>query len=177
VCLWETSDGKLLAKLEGHRGTVTWASWSPDGRRLASCGGRGSGELFIWDAISGERLSTLNEPGAVINAVAWSLSGSVVVSGGSDGALRWWNVESGECLRIIEGQQGLIQLVKMNPDGRRLASYSDDGTIMIWDLENGEQLQTLRRERPYERMDISGVQGLTEAQRSTLLALGAVEKS
>ena len=171
------SDGKLLAKLQGHRGIVMSVAWSPDGTRLASCGGRGSGELIIWDARSGERLSTLNEPGAVINAVAWSLSGSVLVSGGSDGALRWWNVESGECIRIVEGHQGAIQVVKISPDGQRLASCSDDGTINIWDSESGEKLQTLRRERPYERMDISGVLGLTEAQRATLRALGAVEKS
>lgn len=49
--------------------------------RLSSSGTRGSDELILWDAISGERLSTLNEPSAVINAVAWSLSGSVLVSG------------------------------------------------------------------------------------------------
>jgi WD40 repeat protein/DNA-binding XRE family transcriptional regulator len=177
VCLWKASDGKLLAELKGHRGTVTCVSWSPDGTRLASCGGRGSGELFIWDGRSGKRLSTLNEPGGVINAVAWSLSGSVLVSGGSDGALRWWNVESGECIRIVEGHEGAIQVVKISPDGRRLASCSDNGTINIWDSESGEKLQTLRRERPYERMDISGVQGLTESQRDTLRALGAIEKS
>jgi WD40 repeat protein/transcriptional regulator with XRE-family HTH domain len=177
VCLWETSDGRLLAMLQGHRGIVTSVAWSPDGTRLASCGGRGSGELFIWDALSGERLSTLNEPGAVITALAWSQSGSVLVSGGSDGALRWWNVESGECIRIIEGHQGAIQVVKMNPDGQRLASCRDDGTIVIWDSESGEKLQMLRRERPYERLDISGAQGLTESQRDTLRALGAIETS
>ena len=177
VCLWETVDGKLLTKLQGHRGIVMSVAWSPDGTRLASCGGRGRGELFIWDALSGERLSSLNEPGAVINALAWSRSGPVLVSGSSDGALRWWNFESGDCIRIVEGHQGAIQVVKTSPDGRRLASCSDDGTINIWDSESGEKLQTLRRERPYERMDISGVLGLTEAQRATLRALGAVEKS
>jgi WD40 repeat protein/DNA-binding XRE family transcriptional regulator len=175
VCLWETVDGKLFAKLEGHRGIVMSVAWSPDGTRLASCGGRGSGELIIWDARSGERLSTFNEPGAVINAVAWSLSGSDLVSGGSDGALRWWNVESGECTHIVEGHEGAIQVIKISPDGQRLASCNDNGTINIWDSESGEKLQTLRRERPYERLDISGVQGLTEAQKATLLALGAVE--
>jgi hypothetical protein len=34
----------------------------------------------------------------------------------------------------------------------------------------------LRAERPYERMDISGVKGLTEAQKVSLRALGAIEK-
>ncbi len=176
VCLWESSNGRLLAELRGHQGIVMSVAWSPDGTRLASSGGRGSGELFIWDASSGERLYNLNEPGAIINAVVWSPSGSVLVSGGSDGALRWWSVESGKCIRLVEGHQGAIQVVKISPDGQRLASCGDDGSIILLDLENGENLQMLRRERPYERMDISGVLGLTEAKRATLRALGAVEK-
>ncbi len=112
----------------------------------------------------------------MINAVAWSQSGSVLASGSSDGTLRWGNVESGECFHILEGHQGAIQVVKTSPDGQRLASCSDEGAITIWDFESGEKLQTLRRGRPYERMDISGVLGLTEMQRATLRALGAVEK-
>ena len=44
-------------------------------------------------------------------------------------------------------------------------------------LERGKHLRTLRRDRPYERLDISGVKGLTDAQRATLLALGAIEKA
>jgi len=177
VCLWEASGGKLLAKLQGHRGIVSCVAWSPDGIRLASGGGRGSGELFIWDVRSGERLYTLNGSIAVINSAAWSPSGSILVSGSSDGALRWWSVESGECIRTVEGHQGAIQVVKINPDGLRLASCGDDGSIILWDLENGENLQTLQRERPYERLNISGILGLTEAQKGTLRTLGAIETS
>ena len=47
----------------------------------------------------------------------------------------------------------------------------------VWELESGEHLRTLRRDRPYERLDISGVKGLTEAQKASLRALGAIEAS
>ena len=46
---------------------------------------------------------------------------------------------------------------------------------MLWDIVTGEHLQTLRRERPYERLNITGIRGITEAQKATLRALGAVE--
>jgi WD40 repeat protein len=52
---------------------------------------------------------------------------------------------------------------------------SDDGTIKLWDVHAGECLKTLRSDRPYERMNITGVKGLTEAQKVTLKALRAVE--
>ena len=61
-------------------------------------------------------------------------------------------------------------------DGQQLASGSEDGTIKLWDVKSGECLITLKADRPYEGMNITGVTGLTEAQKETLKALGAVEK-
>jgi hypothetical protein len=37
-------------------------------------------------------------------------------------------------------------------------------------------VRTLRADRPYEGMNITGVTGITEAQKATLKALGAIEK-
>jgi WD40 repeat protein len=50
-----------------------------------------------------------------------------------------------------------------------------DSTIKIWDVKTGACLKTLRSKRPYECMNITAVTGLTEAEKSTLRALGAVE--
>ncbi len=176
VCLWEATDGRLRASLPGHRGMVMSVAWSPDGTRLASAGGgRGSGEIFIWDVQSGERLQGWSEPNAIVDALTWSRTGEVLLSGGSDGSLRWWDVQHGKCLALRQGHQGAVQALRASPDGRRLASCGDDNIIQVWDLQSGEHLQTLRRDRPYERLNISGVKGLTEAQKTTLHALGAIE--
>jgi WD40 repeat protein len=107
--------------------------------------------------------------------VIWAPSGEGLISGGSDGRLRWWDVHSGQCLRVREAHQGTVQALKVSPDGSRLASCGDDGAIHLWDLEGGEHLRTLRRDRPYERLTITGIRGLTQAEIATLRALGAVE--
>jgi WD40 repeat protein len=184
VSLWQASDGTLLQQFEGHRGRVASVAWSPDGpssspgrgSRLATGSWeRGSGELFVWDARSGERLHAWSEPSARVYALAWSSSGTMLVSGGSDGKLRWWDLRHGECVRVREAHLGAIWSLKSSPDGQRLASCGDDGVINVWDLQSGDLLQTLRRDRPYERLDITGIRGVTEAQKATLRALGAIE--
>ncbi len=179
VCLWQASDGILLQRFQGHRGVVMSVTWSPDGTRLAS-GGRGrggSGEIFVWEVTSGQRLQSWSEPSAIVYALAWSPTAAVLLSGGSDGSIRWWDVQSGECLTLRQGHQGAVQSLRVSPDGSTLASCGDDGAISIWDLQSGEHLRTLRRDRPYERLDISGIKGLTEAQKTTLRALGAMESA
>lgn len=76
---------------------------------------------------------------------------------------------------VCEAHQGTGQALRRSPDGTKLASCGDDGRIVLWDLYTGELLQTLRRDRPYERLDITGIQGLTDVQEATLRGLGAVE--
>jgi WD40 repeat protein len=143
---------------------------------LVSAGaGRSNGELVVWEAQSGKLLHTFVEYAERVAAVTWDRSGDFLISGGSDGKLCWWEVQSGKRVRVQEAHQGIIRSLKCSPDGRRLASCGDDGAIRIWDLQSGELLRTLRRDRPYERLNITGIQGLTEAQKTTLRALGAIE--
>ena len=181
ICLWDAASGMVQLRLVGHRGMVRSVAWSPDGRQVASGSGNqgqgDNGEIFVWDAHSGERVHALAEhPGAAF-AVVWSPSGERLVSGGSDGRLRWWDMQNGECVRVREAHQGTVQALKVSPDGDLLASCGDDGALLVWDLHSGERLQTLRRDRPYERLDITGTQGLSDAQKASLRALGAFEET
>jgi len=66
-----------------------------------------------------------------------------------------------------------VRAIAFSPDGTILAN----GTIKFWDLQSYNCLRTLIGERPYERMNISYVQGLTEAQKANFRALGAIEES
>lgn len=144
--------------------------------RLASGGGgQEGGELFVWAADSGELVRAIVGHPGLITAVAWSSYDNLLISGSSDGILRWWDVDSGQCVRVRQGHQGAVQALKVKPDGSGLASCGNDGAIMIWDLDTGKHLQTLRRDRPYERMNITAIKGLTNAQKASLRTLGAFE--
>ena len=129
----------------------------------------------MWDAHSGMPVHAFVGHPGVVTALSWVPGGDLLISGGSDGRLRWWDLHHGECVRVCKAHQGAVQALKVSPDGSRLASCGEDGAIYIWELERGERLQTLRRDRPYERLNITGIQGLTQAEIATLRALGAIE--
>ena len=174
IYVWDARDGLLLQQLAEHHGAVMSVAWSPDGRRLASAsGGQEGGELFVWMVHSGQRVQVFPGHPGLVYAVAWSPSGEILISGGSDGRVRWWEVESGVCIRVQEAHQGTVHALKVSPDGSRFATCGYDGVVQIWDLHSGELLRTLRRNRPYERLNITGIKGLSTAQKSSLHALGA----
>jgi WD40 repeat protein len=179
VYVLNASDGTLYARLAGHRGRVNDVAWSLDGKWLASGGCSrhqdGGGEIFLWDVSSGEREYVLTGHQGVVYAVAWDSTSSTLVSGGSDGVLCWWDVQREQCVLTRQAHQGTLQSLKVSPDGTRLATCGDDGAITIWDMQSAEHLRTLRRDRPYERLDITGLRGLTKAQKATLQTLGAID--
>jgi len=78
---------------------------------------------------------------------------------------------------VVQGHEGWVHSIRVSPDGATVASSGEDGAIQLWDLHSRRHLGTLRRDRPYERLNISGVKGVTEAQKTTLRALGAIEEA
>ncbi len=185
VRIWQAERGEVLLRLEGHEGPVYNVAWSPDGRRLASCGGSGrSGELLVWDVVGGDRLTSPGKrvlaSGTDISPVfslAWSLDGTLLMSGGTDGRLYWWEIDRETSPLGEPAHEGWIHSIRLSPDGETVASAGEDGAIQLWNMRSRRHLFTLRRDRPYERLTITGIRGLTEAQKASLHALGAFEET
>src|SRR5207302_4629149 len=106
---------------------------------------------------------------------ALSPDASLLATASRDQTVKVWDVNGGELLRTFPSRVGLIWSVAWSADQRLLAGGTDEGTIMLWEQQTGQCLLTLQSERPYERMNISGVTGITEAQKASLKALGAIE--
>jgi WD40 repeat protein/transcriptional regulator with XRE-family HTH domain len=174
VRLWEAPGGRLLVALRGHAGGVRGVALSGDRRLVASSGIDET--VRVWDVESGRLLSTLSGHLGGALDVALSGDGHLAASGSEDEIVRLWDVDSGTLLATMRGHTGQVYGVAF-VGSEQLASGSIDGTVRLWQTRDGACVQTLRAERRYERMDITGLTGITEAQRGALLALGAVDRS
>ncbi len=171
--LWEVSSGQCLNTLQGHTRVVSSVAFSPDGSMLAS--GSNDRTIRLWEASSGKLLKTLQGHDNQVRSIAFSPDGSMLASGSDDQTVRLWEVSSGQCKTVLRHSHW-VWSVAFSPDGKTVASGSYDGAIKLWDRQTSACLRTLRSDRPYERMNITQVQGLTEGQKVTLRSLGAIEE-
>ncbi|PSB15463.1 hypothetical protein C7B76_13695 [filamentous cyanobacterium CCP2] len=173
--LWDMQTQQCLKIMQGHTHWIRSIAFSPDGQTLASSSvGR---TVRFWDVKTGKALRTLNGYTKGIRSVAFSPDSRTLASGSDDRDVRLWDVESGECVRTFPGHTGRVQSVAVSSNGMLLASGSNDEAIKLWDIQTGQELRTLRIDRPYEGMNITGAKGLSSRQRATLIGLGAVDRA
>jgi WD40 repeat protein len=98
VWTWDTRKQRFL--LEGHRFRILGVSFSPDGKTLASAGGRfaDGGEVKLWDALSGKERMSLTGHKCWVECVAFSPDSLSLVSAGGyenrGGEVRIWDLSS-----------------------------------------------------------------------------------
>lgn len=175
IRLWNVKTRQCLYILQGHTNGVWTVAFSPDGRLLAS--GSEDQTIRLWDVETQQCLSVLQGHKSWVRSVAFSPNGETIASGSEDQTIRLWDVKTQQCLHVLQGHTSWVRSVGFSPSGGTLISGSDDETMKLWDVKTGECLATLRAPRPYEGTNITGVTGLTHAQRASLMALGAVENN
>ena len=81
---------------------------------------------------------------SVVNAVAFSNDGRLVVSGGADNLIKLWDVATGRLIRTLAGHGDWINSVSISPDRTQLVSAGRDGTMKLWDIVSGAMIRTFQ---------------------------------
>ena len=176
VKLWEISSGQCLRTLQGSSNAIVALTFTPDSTRLLSSNAQDL--VTVWGVKSGHCLMTLPGTGETYwaRSVAFSDDGSLLAAASSDQTIKVWDVSSGKVHSTFPCGAGRPWTVAFSADQRLLATGTDEGTILLWEWQTGTCLMTLQSEGPYERMNITGVTGLTEAQKASLKTLGAIDE-
>jgi WD40 repeat protein/tRNA A-37 threonylcarbamoyl transferase component Bud32 len=110
-------------------------AYRPDGKELASAGGRLSkpGEIKIWDLRTGSLLKTLTGHANRITSVAYHPDKNILASGSYDQTVKLWNLDTGEEIVTLRDHTSSVNDVAFAPKGDRLASAGHDLSVRIWD--------------------------------------------
>jgi len=161
--VWDATTGKELLSVKsvvkGTRPSTDFEGWgwfwyatfSPDGKYLATADG--DGIAHIWDAVTGEELLALEGHRDEVDHIEFSPDGSRVVTVSPDGLAILWDVLTGEKLLTLS-QGSALYWVVFSPDGSRIAiANHDDAWVSIWDAVTGGRLLTL----PHPNTEVDSV--------------------
>jgi WD40 repeat protein/formylglycine-generating enzyme required for sulfatase activity len=145
--MWDLNTGKELAILNKQKGSVYAATFSSDGKKIAS--GSWDNSIKIWDAETGKELQTLKGHTSFVTSVSFSPDGKKIASGSWDNSIKIWDAETGKELQTLKGYTSFKTSVSFSPDGKRLLSSSGDpdgsvpnetNHLKMWDLSTGNEL-------------------------------------
>jgi WD40 repeat protein len=137
--VWDTAGSPHTLALRGHTSKVFGASWSPDGRRIASASFDRT--VRIWDAGTGALLHVIAEDDMCID-VCWLLRGQLLaykvnIVGGDQESTR-------QRLRVVRSHDWspvysleMRSTLCVSDDGCVLAAGHRDGNISIREAETG----------------------------------------
>jgi serine/threonine protein kinase/WD40 repeat protein len=126
-----------LARLQGTYGRMWWATFSPDGRQIATADDRAA---QVWDAKTYRLLFTLPHGCEVYQAV-YSPDGASLVTVAQT-MVRIWDARTGALRNELRAKSRQapsdFYRAAISADGRFVAAIDSDGTLVrVWDTEHG----------------------------------------
>ena len=131
VSLWNTTTGKHIQTLTGHRGYVLCIAFSPDGHTIAT--GSNDQTIKLWDVATGKHKWTLTEHKSDVKSIAFSPDNKTLASAGKHSILLW-DTKTGRHKQTLIGHTDIVNSVVFSFDGKTIASVGQDGKVFLWNL-------------------------------------------
>jgi WD40 repeat protein/serine/threonine protein kinase len=117
-------------------------AWSPDGKRLATDGGRVSpagkmGDLLLWDTETLKPAPALREHSQPLTRLVYSSDGRYLASAGLDGTVVVWDVANGRKLHALRVTP--LHGISFTPDGQRLL-LTTRKSLAAYDAATGREV-------------------------------------
>jgi eukaryotic-like serine/threonine-protein kinase len=166
----DSQHGRLIDRDEQQ---LWYATLSPDGRWLVTCGDRGW--MRVYDAQENFQLvRQIDTEHGEVNSVDVSAGGSLLASAGDDGRVGLWSFPEGRLLRYLDVYPGeKVFGVKFVDDDRRLVTCGTTDRVIAWDVSTGKAL--LAWLSPYHSIDAVAVRSRRPGEREDVLSVSARE--
>jgi hypothetical protein len=182
IRLLESTTGKLMQLMDGHRAPVRDVALNQDGSTLVSCSEDNS--VCLWRVSTGELAAKLPDELKWVRAVAMVANGALIATGGDDASVRLWDGQLRPITTVRDGSSpGLVRTVEFSQDGLWLAAGFGDGAVRVWDTQQWEVARTLRGDGKqvhsliFDKSGTSIVAGLVSGGiRAWNLSTGVIER-
>jgi WD40 repeat protein/tRNA A-37 threonylcarbamoyl transferase component Bud32 len=143
VRILDARTGDEIHELTGHSGVVHMATFSPDGRTLATVDKH---KIRLFDVKSGRQLaqSTDQHPQ---NQIEFRADGRQLLSRGWNRIAYIMDTNDLSVIHQLIGHEETLTDARFSPNGRLIATASADGTVRIWNAESGKQQHILQGHR------------------------------
>jgi WD40 repeat protein len=133
IRVWDVESGDtVLGPIETGHEFVCAVIYSPDTTKIAT-GGYKENALKIWDAKTGNLLSTI-EHNSVVWSLAWTSDQKNLITG-SNTSITIFDTATWQQIAILEGHQTSVYCLSLFQNDRLLASGSFDETVRLWNLD------------------------------------------
>ncbi len=123
---------------------------SSDGKFLATTT---NSRTMLWDVAGGKMIQQFKGHTGIVQCVAVSGDGKLVLTGSYDKTAILWDGSSGQKLHTLRGHDDGIMCVALSGDGKLAATGSHDHNAILWQTATGKRLQTF----PGHNLNVSGV--------------------
>lgn len=136
VVLFNTAQGKAMAKMEGHTKKVLRTVLHPT-RDLAFSSSADK-TVRLWSASDGKCIHTLKNHTNDVTGLTLHATGDYIVSASTDGTWAFHDIANGKCRQVVKGKPGDAgySVASFHPDGVLLGAGKADGIITIWDVKS-----------------------------------------
>jgi WD40 repeat protein len=132
--LWDGDTGKEPKLIRSS--WTNCIAFSSDSRTVAT---GMSEQVRLWDAATGEQLSSHGLHTGDVVSVAVAPDGKTVVSGSRDKTAILWDVTTKKERATLKGHKGDV-VARYFPDGKMVITYSQrDESVRLWDVATGKE--------------------------------------
>lgn len=140
---WQRASGKLLWSVHGHAATVSAMAMHPAGKLVATGALCESGNVRLWDTVTGQMKADLAGLQLGIRSLKFSPDGRYLAGGDKKGRCVIWDTASGKIVHDLPTGSDRVLNLAFSSDRRVLITGSEDGWVRAWNLADGKAVREL----------------------------------